>query len=376
MVSIIINNFNYRRFLAQSIDSALSQTDQPVEMIVVDDGSTDGSGELIKGYGNKIKAILKGNGGQASAMNAGFLESTGDVVIFLDSDDVLLPDAVPIAKRQFSDGVVKVHWPLWTIDESGKRTGSQVPSGPLPDGDYRQLAMERGPSCIYSPPTSGNAWARSFLEKVMPIPESDFALCADDYLFSLVPAFGEIRSVDEPQALYRIHSNNNHQSRSFEEKLRVGLEIQEKECHTLAGLLGCDSKDISRWQNYMWFPRLQRALGQLMDHVPLGASFVLIDGNEWGTDAELRGRKRLLFGERDGNYWGPPVDDQEAVNSLEAAINGGAEFLVLAWPAFWWLDHYKAFWTYVNDTYHTLSTGDDLVMYDLKRSSSALGGSH
>src|SRR5688572_29854944 len=91
LVSVIVNNYNYGRFLAQAIDSALSQDYPRLEVIVVDDGSTDDSREIIARYGSKISPVLKANGGQASAFNAGFNASRGDVVIFLDSDDQLAP---------------------------------------------------------------------------------------------------------------------------------------------------------------------------------------------------------------------------------------------------------------------------------------------
>src|SRR5688572_3590972 len=91
-VSIVINNYNYGRFLAASIDSALGQTYPRTETIVVDDGSTDDSREVIQRYAGRVRAILKANGGQASAVNTGFAACQGEVVIFLDSDDMLLPD--------------------------------------------------------------------------------------------------------------------------------------------------------------------------------------------------------------------------------------------------------------------------------------------
>ena len=93
LASIIINNYNYGVFLREAVDSALNQTYLNTEVIVVDDGSTDRSREIIASYGDQIIPVLKGNGGQASAFNAGFAASRGEVVFFLDSDDILLPTA-------------------------------------------------------------------------------------------------------------------------------------------------------------------------------------------------------------------------------------------------------------------------------------------
>ena len=93
LVSVVINNYNYARYLAQAIDSALGQTYPGTEVVVVDDGSSDGSRDVIAAYGTRVVPVLKENGGQASAFNAGFAASRGDVVLFLDADDCLLPTA-------------------------------------------------------------------------------------------------------------------------------------------------------------------------------------------------------------------------------------------------------------------------------------------
>src|SRR4051795_10336845 len=92
--SIVINNYNYGRFLRESIQSALAQTHPNCEVIVVDDGSTDDSREIITSYGQRVKPIFKENAGQGSTFNAGFPVSSGDFVCFLDSDDTLYPDAM------------------------------------------------------------------------------------------------------------------------------------------------------------------------------------------------------------------------------------------------------------------------------------------
>lgn len=91
LVSIIVSSYNYGRFLHHTIDSALSQSYKHTEVIVVDDGSTDNSVEIINSYGKKIIPVIKSNGGQGSALNAGFVACKGDVIIFLDSDDKLMP---------------------------------------------------------------------------------------------------------------------------------------------------------------------------------------------------------------------------------------------------------------------------------------------
>src|SRR2546428_13497796 len=91
LATIIVNNYNYGRFLPEAIDSALNQTYRHTEVIVVDDGSTDGSPEIIASYGDRIVPVLKQNGGQKSALNPGFSLCVGNVIMFLDAHTVFVP---------------------------------------------------------------------------------------------------------------------------------------------------------------------------------------------------------------------------------------------------------------------------------------------
>ena len=148
--SVIINNYEYGRYLREAIDSALAQDHPATEVVVVDDGSTDDSASIIRSYGDRIVAVLKDNGGQGSAFNAGFAASGGDVIVFLDADDRLRPSAVRrAAERLARVGASKVHWPLALIDADGRPTeGSSRPSR------YRPATC--GPPCWRAGPS---AWS-------------------------------------------------------------------------------------------------------------------------------------------------------------------------------------------------------------------------
>src|SRR5262245_44997727 len=103
LVSVVINNYNYAKYLADAIDSALRQYYPHTEVIVVDDGSTDRSREIVAQYGPTVASIRKANGGQASALNAGFTASHGECILFLDSDDIILPSAATNAVAALRD---------------------------------------------------------------------------------------------------------------------------------------------------------------------------------------------------------------------------------------------------------------------------------
>jgi hypothetical protein len=213
-VEVIINNFNYGRFLSAAIDSALAQTHPAVRVIVVDDGSTDESRAVISRYGERIVPVLKENGGQASALNAGFAHSAGDVVIFLDSDDVLLPHAASMVVDAFhqSPGAAKVQYRMEVIDGNGSRTGVLKPAPHLsmPSGDLRrhELAL---PFDLGWLPTSANAFPARILERILPVPENDFPVLADYYLVHLTPLFGSVVSLPVVAGQYRVHGANSYE---------------------------------------------------------------------------------------------------------------------------------------------------------------------
>ena len=92
LVSVIIPAYNAKNYIRETVESALGQTYRNYEIIVVDDGSTDGTGEILKDYQDRIIYLRKDNGGPASARNMGIKKSRGELIAFLDADDVWLPD--------------------------------------------------------------------------------------------------------------------------------------------------------------------------------------------------------------------------------------------------------------------------------------------
>ncbi|MEQ1956747.1 glycosyltransferase family 2 protein [Mesorhizobium sp. CN2-181] len=206
-VSIVITNYNYRNFVGAAVESALSQTVPAREVIVVDDGSTDGSTELILRLPG-IVPVLKSNGGQASAFNEGFLRSNGEIVVFLDADDRLLPHAVEKIGSVPLRGVSRVQFGLETIDSKGRSTGI-YPSDTSSATGYLVGRLNSKGGFPFMP-TSGNAFPREILEKLMPMPEQNWSLCADLYLVLASALIGETLNLGVALGQYRIHGDNGH----------------------------------------------------------------------------------------------------------------------------------------------------------------------
>jgi hypothetical protein len=212
-VSIVIANHNYGNFVADAVESALAQTHPDTEVIVVDDGSTDDSLDVLARYPSAT-LIRQENRGQASALNAGLAQATGSVVIFLDADDMLAPTTAAVAAEVFDrrPDVVKVMYRLRIVDKEGVPTGELKPPAHLPlrSGDLRPYELSF-PFDMTWMATSGNAFRASALERIFPIDEIDYPLCADWYLSHLTPLLGDVEFLDAVGGAYRFHGANNYE---------------------------------------------------------------------------------------------------------------------------------------------------------------------
>jgi glycosyltransferase involved in cell wall biosynthesis len=210
-VSIVVNNYNYERFLAEAIDSALAQTYPNCEVIVVDDGSTDGSRTLIEGYGKRIRAIFKKNGGQASAFNVGIEAATGGYTLLLDADDKLDQKAVAKCVQVMDDNIVRLTYGLVVMDGCGDSHGSYANAPTLPfEGTLQDYIISH--KSLLGTPTSGNFFCSDALKRCVPIPEQEYLISADLFLFFKIAECGNLKCISDTLGYYRIHGANNYTS--------------------------------------------------------------------------------------------------------------------------------------------------------------------
>ncbi|HEV3105424.1 MAG TPA: glycosyltransferase family A protein [Trinickia sp.] len=209
-ITIAICNYNYERFLASAIDSALAQTYPATKVLVIDDGSADRSREIIAQYGSRVRSVMKSNGGQVSAYNRAIEEIDTDYVILLDADDVLYPDAALEVLRRFEAcrHCVKVQFKLDVIGQNGEPTGVSVPHSDAP-ADCGALLRH---GWLYpSPPASGNAYRVRALRRIFPIPETaEGRYGADFFAIYGIALVGQVASISHALGAYRVHNAGAH----------------------------------------------------------------------------------------------------------------------------------------------------------------------
>jgi glycosyltransferase involved in cell wall biosynthesis len=247
-LSVIIANHNYRDFIGAAIESALAVDWPNKEIIVVDDASTDDSRSIIEGFRDRVAVYFRPKSHQLGAHMFGFERSSGDIIIFLDSDDLLEPEVMQEVAKVWRPGVSKIQYRLNVIDATGSQLGTALPQFPRNDDPQELRRIYLRTMAYTSPPGSGNAYSRDFVRDVFAfgptIPQSDTVLV------TIAPILGDVLTIRKPLARYRIHATNTMAMSSLDAaKLRYRLQ-----------------EDVERVR---WFATVSQQLGLPVLHDPL-----------------------------------------------------------------------------------------------------------
>jgi len=305
----LINNYNYRSFIGEAVDSALQQSQAFDEVVVVDDGSTDGSVSYLhhKYAGERrVKVVEKENGGQLSAFNEGIRHATGDVIFFLDADDRYLPGYVEHALATYDEE--SIDFAIAGAECFGPKSGVPRKLWPRRDMGYSLLATTFSKVYIGGP-TSTISMRRDIAEQVLPYPaEADWRTRADDVLVLGASLAGARKfHLGEPLVEYRMHGGNNFSGRraNVDGKLRHGLAVN-KLVHWYTEQSGYDRDDLPKM--------LHREFATIEQ--PTLAEWRLYQSMSWRAKLPLTVRARHL-GETTLHYWRERLSKPEAPATIE-----------------------------------------------------------
>lgn len=237
LVSVLVPNYNYARYIGETLESALHQTYPHFEIIVCDDGSTDNSCEVIETYVQKdsrIKLIRKQNGGVATALNAAYQESKGEIISLLDADDIWLDNKLQRVVEVFKSDArcgFAIHNVI-QIDSQGNLIKSAPMLKQLASGWMLTYALENGGYIENIPPASALSLRRKVTDFIFPLNE-EFKRNADSLIFRLAPYITVIKSVPEVLSKFRIHGANTTSQQTltvdFMEREHLTLERVHQE---------------------------------------------------------------------------------------------------------------------------------------------------
>lgn len=208
--SVLIDTYNHERFIDHAVTSALEQ-DFPAnerEIVVVDDGSTDGTREILRKFEPAVRVIRKENGGQASAFNAGIPECRGEIIAFLDGDDWWAP------------GKLRAAGDVFASEAAVGMVGNAIVEV-LSDGTRRIVAPEKNERLRLNSlaaarvfrlrksylGTSRMALRAELAKRILPVPEA-LVIEADEYLFTIAAAWSDIVILRDALTNYHIHGGN------------------------------------------------------------------------------------------------------------------------------------------------------------------------
>jgi glycosyltransferase involved in cell wall biosynthesis len=206
LVSVVMPAYNAAPYIRAALESALAQTYGSLEVIVVDDGSTDGTATVVRAFGDRVRYIFQPNARQAAARNHGVRESRGDLIAFLDADDAWLPEKIEkqVSLLRSRPDLGLVYCSMREVDAAGRTI--RVAHANLRGERLRELLLggATGGICGSTPLTTRKVFEAvgGFDTDLTPVEESD--------LFWRIATRYPIDFVDEPLVLYRRHESNAH----------------------------------------------------------------------------------------------------------------------------------------------------------------------
>ncbi|MDT8316788.1 MAG: glycosyltransferase [bacterium] len=251
-VSVIIPTYNRAGMIVECLESVLNQTYSDYEVIVVDDGSTDDTEELIGPYLNRIRYIKQENMGNAGARNSGIEATKGDIVAFNDSDDLWLPDKLERQVKYLDE-----HPDVGMVCGNGIFFGSSKVEGKKVISDKRAITLEK----------DGVTLASIFMKSTLRTPtmvvrrkvietvggfDPDFKVCVDlDFAFRVLMKF-KVAFMNEP--LFKLRKHDGHVGGDNERRTLFNIKAIEKllkEYPEASALIG--EKNINRRLAYRYY---------------------------------------------------------------------------------------------------------------------------
>lgn len=277
-VTVLIDTYNSGHLIDRAIESALAQTypASRIEILIVDDGSTDCTAEVVQRYADRVRYIAKQNGGQASALNTGFRQAQGEIICLLDGDDVFYPDKVRLVvdafRRNARVGIVYNEFEV--IDLAGNKL--QKPYRPV----YLSGNLESRTLLGYGAfgwPSVAISLRKSVIGDLQ-IPEEDFRLYTDYFLLSIVPLVTEVGLIETPLSAWVLHGDNNIFREPQKYAARANISIREYAANRLnkrfVTYLGRSDYGVDSARNLWGTSRARVYFQELMQiasaEVPLG----------------------------------------------------------------------------------------------------------
>jgi glycosyltransferase involved in cell wall biosynthesis len=217
-VSVLITNHNYGRFLSQAVESALTQSYEPKEVIVSDGGLQDNSRRIVESYiqrGAPVKRLHVGHQGMAASLNSAFRASSGEIICLLDADDYFLPGKIEAVVSGFCsepEAGFAIHR-TQMVDRHERQRGVYPLLSSLPRGDCLEATLHNAGVLMGLPPISSLSLRHDIALSIVPIPVN-LSSFAEQMIHRIAPLVTSICAIDKPLSVWRLQERIDSNSDS------------------------------------------------------------------------------------------------------------------------------------------------------------------
>ncbi|MBW4459959.1 MAG: glycosyltransferase [Nodosilinea sp. WJT8-NPBG4] len=391
-VTIAIPTYNRCSLLEKSLKSALAQNYPNFRVLVLDNASSDETEALVYSLSDSRVTYVKNeiNIGLFRNWNRAIELNSSPYLTVLQDDDELFSGFI-------KESILELEkYPSAALSVAGIRVIDimdnllTLPDDILPEGLSSGLEYLHGIAAGRNWPIHPSSVMMRFsvLEEVGPFDTLHSKFSIDFNLYFRITSRFDI--IFLPKELVSIR---HHEGQDTQLRIMPGgpapLAVIAERCDAIAYLLRSErAKDDSyrHWLvdrllhlnmrrseltselvpglNLSWAERLEVAIEEIITLISSGQTVLLVDNNEWGCEV-LSTHHLIPFLERDGCYWGAPPNDAIAIQELERMRESGTKFMVIAWPAFWWLDYYSGFREYIYSKFRQLFSNSRIVVFEL-----------
>jgi hypothetical protein len=395
-VTIAIPTYNRSELLEITLKSVLTQDYSDFQVLVLDNASTDDTESVVRSFADSRITYI------CNETNIGLLRNFNQAIERNYSPYLnILPDDDPMLPGFIRESVLTLdNYPCAALSVTGIEgidiNGNPVsmPDDPPPEGlisglEYLHEIVAGRNWVIHA---SSVMMRSSALEAVgaLDIPHSKHS--CDLNLYLRMAAQYDIVFIPKELSQVRIHPGQDTQLRFHSSGGTGPLATMAERTDAIAYLLQSPRAEDASYRQWLaerllhmnmrrseftsqlipeinlsWSERLQIAIQDISAVIPAGKRLILVDDNHWGSEI-LPEFHALPFLEHEGQYWGAPPDDQTAIRELERMRQAGASFMVIGWPAFWWIDYYSGLRNYLSSNFHCVLHNSRLIIFALQSS--------
>ncbi|WP_375474537.1 glycosyltransferase family 2 protein [uncultured Nostoc sp.] len=396
-VTIAIPTYNRSELLKASLESVLAQDYQDYQVLVLDNASDDDTEAIVRSFTdsriiyvrNEVNIGIFGNWQRSVELN------TSPYLSILSDDDVLLPNFIHesvLALDNHPHAGLSAGLPEFiningaTLHVTGIELSDHLPEGLISGLDFIHQIVDGRKWILRTSAVMFRAYALRAVGG-FDITHSKYLL--DLNLYLRMAAQFDFFFIAKELAQVRFHVEQDSQV-SFHSPGGLGsLAVVAERTDAIAYLLKSPRAEDASYRQWLaerllhinmrrsqftselipklnlsWSERLQIAMQEIASVIPAGKRLILVDENQWSCEM-LPEFDALPFLEHDSQYWGAPLDDEIAIQELERMRQAGASFMVIAWPAFWWLDYYSGLRNYLSSNFRRVLDNSRLVVFAL-----------